>query len=194
MEERPAIRAAREAHIWLQTFVVAIVALVLLFVFVGRPVMVDGDSMLPTLRDRELMLVRRAGYDPQPGDVVVLRKAFRDVTGPIVKRVIAVEGQRVEIDYAAGTVSVDGVVLDEDYMLEPMVQQSWQGITTLTVPEGCVFVMGGQPQHLRRQPGRGAGCGGGELSPGEGGAGPLPLCKFWSHFLKRREPFPGPVV
>ena len=142
MEERPAIRAAREAHIWLQTFVVAIVALVLLFVFVGRPVMVDGDSMLPALRDRELMLVRRAGYDPQPGDVVVLRKAFRDVTGPIVKRVIAVEGQRVEIDYAAGTVSVDGVVLDEDYMLEPMVQQSWQGITTLTVPEGCVFVMG----------------------------------------------------
>ena len=97
---------------------------------------------VPTLRDRELMLVRRAGYDPQPGDVVVLRKAFRDVTGPIVKRVIAVEGQRVEIDYAAGTVSVDGVVLDEDYMLEPMVQQSWQGITTLTVPEGCVFVMG----------------------------------------------------
>ena len=142
MEERPAIRAAREAHIWLQTFVVAIVALVLLFVFVARPVMVDGDSMLPTLRDRELMLVRQAGYDPQPGDVVVLRKDFENVTGPIVKRVIAVGGQTVEIDYATGTVAVDGTVLTEDYILEPMVQRSWQSVTTLTVPEGCVFVMG----------------------------------------------------
>ena len=142
MEQRPDVRAAREAHIWLQTIVAAIVALVLLFVFVGRPVMVDGDSMLPTLQDRELMLVRQVGYTPEPGDVVVLRKEFRNVTGPIVKRIIAVEGQRVEIDYAAGTVSVDGAVLTEDYILEPMVQQSWQSITTLTVPEGCVFVMG----------------------------------------------------
>ena len=142
MEQRPAARAAREAWAWLQTVTAVLVAAVLVFVFVGQPVVVDGNSMLPTLRDRELMLVRRVGYDPQPGDVVVLRKAFRDVTGPIVKRIIAVEGQRVEIDYAAGTVWVDGTALTEDYILEPMVQQSWQSITTLTVPEGCVFVMG----------------------------------------------------
>ena len=64
------------------------------------------------------------------------------MTGPIVKRIIAVEGQNVEIDYAAGTVAVDGVVLTEDYILEPMVRQSWQTVTTLTVPEGRVFVMG----------------------------------------------------
>ena len=67
MEERPAVRAAREAHSWLQTLTVGLIALVLLFVFAGQPVLVDGDSMLPTLRDRELMLVRRAGCDPQPG-------------------------------------------------------------------------------------------------------------------------------
>ena len=108
MEERPAVRAAREAHSWLQTLTVGLIALVLLFVFAGQPVLVDGDSMLPTLRDRELMLVRRAGYDPEPGDVVVLRKAFDNVTGPIVKRIIAVGGQTVEIDYAAGTVFVMG--------------------------------------------------------------------------------------
>ena len=98
--------------------------------------------MLPTLQDRELMLVRQAGYTPEAGDVVVLRKDFENVTGPIVKRVIAVGGQTVEIDYAAGTVAVDGTVLTEDYILEPMVQRSWQSVTTLTVPEGCVFVMG----------------------------------------------------
>ena len=67
---------------------------------------------------------------------------FRDVTGPIVKRVIAVGGQTVEIDYAAGTVAVDGVVLTEEPILEPMIQQSWQTVTALTVPQGSVFVMG----------------------------------------------------
>lgn len=140
MEEKK--RAAREAYTWLQTLTAGLIALVLIFVFVGQPVLVDGDSMLPTLRDRELMLVRRAGYAPEPGDVVVLRKAFDNVTGPIVKRVIAVGGQTVEIDYAAGTVSVDGAVLEESYILEPMVQRSWQTVTTLTVPQGSIFVMG----------------------------------------------------
>ena len=64
MEQRPAARAAREAWAWLQTVTAVLVAAVLVFVFVGQPVVVDGNSMLPTLRDRELMLVRRLGYDP----------------------------------------------------------------------------------------------------------------------------------
>ncbi len=142
MEQRPSASAAREAHGGLRLLTVWVLAVVLVLTFVGQPVLVDGDSMLPTLRDRALMLVRRAGYDPEPGDVVVLRKDFENVTGPIVKRVVAVGGQTVELDYAAGTLSVDGAVLTEDYILEPMVQRSWQTITTLTVPEGCVFVMG----------------------------------------------------
>jgi len=72
----------------------------------------------------------------------VLTKHFDDITGPIVKRVIATEGQTVSIDYAAGTVAVDGTVVEEGYLLEPMEQKSWQTITELTVPEGSVFVLG----------------------------------------------------
>ena len=98
--------------------------------------------MLPTLEHGDRMLVWSLGYEPKQGDIVVLTKEFEEVTGPIVKRVIAVGGQTVDIDYAAGTVSVDGQVLAEDYILEPMEQQFWQEIDHITVPEGQIFVMG----------------------------------------------------
>lgn len=142
MERKPPARLTQEIYFWLQTFTIGLVAVILVFTFLGRPVVVDGDSMLPTLSHGDVMLVRQVGYTPQQGDVVVLTKYFEDVTGPIVKRVIATAGQTVEIDYAGNTVTVDGVVLEEDYTLEPMVQGSWQTITSITVPEGCVFVMG----------------------------------------------------
>ena len=72
----------------------------------------------------------------------MLRKDFGDVSGPIVKRVIAVEGQTVRIEYETNTVYVDGQPLEEDYILEPMEQQYWQQLDEMTVPEGCIFVMG----------------------------------------------------
>ena len=140
-EETPRTLAGA-LYFWLQTFAVGLTVLVLLMVFVGRPVRVDGHSMDPTLNDGEIMLVRSLGYTPQAGDVVVLHKDFDAASAPIVKRVIATGGQTVQIDYAAGTVTVDGTVLEEDYILEPMVQKGWQTITEMTVPEGSVFVMG----------------------------------------------------
>lgn len=129
---------------WLQMVMGCILAAVLLFNCFARLTQVDGESMTNTLQDGEMMLVWSLGYHPKAGDIVVVNKktaTFLDDRA-IVKRVIAVGGQTVEIDYAAGTVAVDGTVLTEDYILEPMVQRSWQSVTTLTVPEGCVFVMG----------------------------------------------------
>ena len=133
-----------ELFYWLQTLVTAIVCIVLVFTFLGRITRVVGHSMDDTLADGELLAVWSLGYEPEQGDIVVLNKTTADFLEgeAIVKRVIAVGGQTVEIDYAAGTVAVDGTVLTEDYILEPMVQRSWQSVTTLTVPEGCVFVMG----------------------------------------------------
>ncbi len=136
-----------DLFIWLQTLVVALVALILLFTFVGRVITVDGDSMLPTLHHRDVMLVRSIAYDPKPGDVVVLTKDFDHYHDqPIVKRVIAVGGQSVRIDYAADKVYVDGAALDEPYILEwDMFDYSVGGkltVSELTVPEGCVFVLG----------------------------------------------------
>ena len=107
---------ARALYDWLQALAVALVCIILIFVFVGRFIYVDGDSMNPTLWDKDMMVVQTLGYTPAQGDVVVLTKYFANVRGPIVKRVIAVGGQTVDIDYDAGTVTVDGVKLSEPYI------------------------------------------------------------------------------
>lgn len=131
-----------ELYYTARTLVRVLVLMVLVFTFVGRIILVDGISMEPTLWDGEVLLVRSIGYTPETGDIVVLAKdGFHDGHA-IVKRVIAVGGQTVDINYAANTVSVDGTVLDEPYIKEYMIQQFYQNITTVTVPEGSVFVMG----------------------------------------------------
>lgn len=136
-----------DLYFWLQALVMALVGIILVFTIFGRLTPVDGTSMLPTLHDKDMMVVRSLGYTPAQGDVIVLTKYFvkpdgTEVPDPIVKRVIAVGGQHVDVDYAAGTVAVDGQVLDEDYILEPMMQMSWQENVSVDVPEGSVFVMG----------------------------------------------------
>ena len=111
------------------------------------PIGVDGSSMYPTLHHGDMLLLQSVGYEPKQGDVVVLTKAFRDVDGPIVKRVIAVGGQTVDIDYDAGTVAVDGQVLDEPYIHEAMLCPTYENQTHIEVPEGSIFVMGDNRNH-----------------------------------------------
>ena len=146
-EEKP-LSGAQEAYEWLQILIVALVTIILVFTFVGRITPVVGESMLPTLHEGDVMLIRDIGYtDPQPGDIVVLTKEFDAARGPIVKRIIAVEGQTVDIDYQTGTVYVDGEALDEPYLNEPMEEPWYEDLTSVTVPEGSVFVMGDNRNH-----------------------------------------------
>ncbi len=149
--EQPKLTKSEEFKLdlffWLQALVVALVVLILIFTFVGRIITVDGDSMLPTLHDKDIMLLRSIGYTPEQGDIVVLTKDFSHYEDqPIVKRVIAVGGQTVRIDYAESKVYVDGVALNEPYILEIIMRQPSSGselnIEELTVPEGSVFVLG----------------------------------------------------
>lgn len=149
--EQPKLTKSEEFKLdlffWLQALVVALVVLILIFTFVGRIITVDGDSMLPTLHDKDIMLLRSIGYTPEQGDIVVLTKDFSHYEDqPIVKRVIAVGGQTVRIDYAESKVYVDGVALNEPYILEIIMRQPSSGselnIDELTVPEGSVFVLG----------------------------------------------------
>ena len=137
----------QDLFLWLQTMSIALVVLILLFTFVGRVVGVDGSSMEPTLQNGDLLLLQSIAYTPKQGDIVVLTKPFGQVDGAIVKRVIAVGGQQVDIDYDAGTVSVDGVVLDEPYINEIMMEPGYENITSVTVPEGSIFVMGDNRNH-----------------------------------------------
>ncbi len=135
-------------YYWLQALVVVMVTLIVVFTFFGRIIGVVGHSMDPTLADGEILLLQSIGYTPEQGDIVVLNDYAASVLEgkAIVKRVIAVGGQTVKIDYDAGMVSVDGQVLDEPYILEPMrdpaLLNSHMSITEVTVPEGHIFVMG----------------------------------------------------
>lgn len=137
----------RGMYEWLQAITGILVVLILVFTFLGRITPVKGVSMEPTLYTGDLMLVRSLGYTPEQGDVVVLTKEFDAASGPIVKRVIATGGQRVDIDYSAGLVYVDGVPLEEPYINERMQQPWYGGHTSVLVPEGSVFVMGDNRNH-----------------------------------------------
>ncbi len=139
---KPEEKKSREAYEWVQALVCSVLAVVLLFTFGARLIGVDGHSMVPTLQDGDRLLVLNSmlcgGYEP--GDIVVLRKESFLPT-PIVKRVIAVEGQVVDIDFGSGVVYVDGRRLHEDYINELTFTPEGTEFP-LTVPEGCVFVMG----------------------------------------------------
>ena len=130
---------------WLQTFVIVLAVLILLFTFVGRIITVDGPSMLPTLHDKDMLILRSIAYTPEQGDIIVLTKDFDHyVDQPIVKRVVAVGGQSVRIDYNESAIYVDGVPLDEPYILDPIMYQPGGAlsITELDIPDGHVFVLG----------------------------------------------------
>ena len=131
-----------DLYFWLQALVMALVGLILIFTFVGRIIGLDAESIMPTLHNRDMLLLQSIGYSPEQGDVVVLStKDFRN-GAPIVKRIIAVGGQTVDIDYETNTVYVDGVALDEPYILETMRALPESFATHVEVPEGSIFVMG----------------------------------------------------
>ena len=137
----------RELYEWVQALVYSVLAVVLLFTFVIRLIGVDGSSMEPTLKhgDRLLVLNSLLYNDYKYGDVVVLRKDTF-LQEPVVKRVIATENQTVDIDFDAGEVYVDDVLLDEDYIYE--LTYTDEGMSfPLTVPEGSIFVMGDNRNH-----------------------------------------------
>lgn len=116
-----------------------LLALLLLF----RIVVVSGPSMNATLVDGDfLLLLSNVFYtDPQPGDIIVASlDSFKDGE-PIIKRVIATEGQMVDIDFDAGIVYVDGVALDEPYTYTPTNLEEGNRFP-MFVEEGCFFVMG----------------------------------------------------
>lgn len=129
---------------WLEVFAVSVAAVFVLFAFVARVAVVDGDSMNHTLKHGDKLLVQELFYTPKQGDIVVCQTEFFGFGNPLVKRVIATEGQVITLDTETWTVSVDGVPLDEDYVLhiEGASMVGWSYGESYTVPEGHVFVMG----------------------------------------------------
>lgn len=142
-EQEKQTAKGRDLYEWVQSLVGSVLVVVAIFTFVIRMMGVDGHSMLNTLQHGDRLLVVNSmlyhGY--KYGDIVILRKNGVFDDDPIVKRVIAVEGQTVDIDFAEGIVYVDGEALEEDYIREPTYTAEGTEFP-LTVPEGSIFVMG----------------------------------------------------
>lgn len=136
-----------------ETIVFSLVVLILIFLFIFRVVGVEGASMEYTLSTGDRLIVSHLFYDPEPGDIVVVElDEFFDT--PIIKRVIAVGGQTVDIDSETGVVRVDGKQLEEPYTHDPTSPKALH--YPLIVPEGSVFVMG--DNRVNSTDGRNFGC------------------------------------
>ena len=135
------VRARKETYDWIQCLIVALIICVILFIFFIRIIDVSGTSMNPTLLNGDKMLVSDLFYRPKAGDVVVFKTDNYDPDKALVKRIIATEGQEINIDFENGIVYVNGDPIQEDYINE-LTNTKLDFIGPQTVPEGCVFVMG----------------------------------------------------
>lgn len=137
-----AVSLKSELFEWLETVAFSLVAVVFVFTFIFRIVGVDGKSMQNTLQDGDRLIISHLFYQPKAGDIVVVTQP-NAVNKPLIKRIIALGGQTVDIDTERGLVYVDGVVINEPYIKEPTVRIPNPPMTfPYTVPEGKVFVMG----------------------------------------------------
>ena len=119
----------------------SILAVAFIFTFIFKVSVVNGDSMKNTLHSGDRLIITARDFNIERGDIVIISQpnAYEKV---LVKRVIAVGGQTVDIDIDRGVVLVDGEVLDEPY-LSVKTKRLGDGFTyPVTVPEGKLFVMG----------------------------------------------------
>jgi len=123
---------------WVEAAIYSLICVVLAFIFIFRIVGVDGDSMVPTLYDKERLVLLTFLYQPQHGDIIVINRYTQD---PLVKRVIAVGGDRIAILPDTGEVVLNGVILNENYTQGKTVLREF-GSETKEVPKGYLVVMG----------------------------------------------------
>ena len=134
-------------YCWAQALVTAVVGVILLFTFGVRLISVNGPSMQDTLYTGDQLLILNAMFcDFKAGDVVVINDYNAELSDTLVKRIIAVGGQTVDVDFVSGVVYVDGQALDEPYAKEPTLTS--EGVAfPLTLAEDEVFVMGDNRNH-----------------------------------------------
>lgn len=129
--------------LYLHDVIRTMIVILLVFLLIFRVIVVTGSSMYTTLCDGDyILLLSNLFYrEPARGDIVVISKKSYDNGAPIVKRVIATEGQVVDIDSENGVVYVDDVPLSEDYTRGHTAVRD--GVDyPVVVNEGCIFVMG----------------------------------------------------
>ena len=142
-EPEKKLTPAQNLVLYLHDLLWMLAVIMVAFLVFFRIIVVSGPSMKQTLLDGDyLLLISNLFYhDPKQGDVVVVSKRSYDDGKPIVKRVIATEGQIVDMDFENGIVYVDGLPLEEDYVNTPTNLDEGTVFPQI-VEDGCVFVMG----------------------------------------------------
>ena len=127
---------------FVELFVFTLLAVVLLTTFVFRHSVVDGSSMESTLSHNDHLIIVDLFYEPEHGDIIVFHAPETGESEPLVKRVIATEGDTVEILWD-GVVLVNDVPIPDDYIKDEVYDNSkYQPMQKVTVPEDMVFVLG----------------------------------------------------
>lgn len=128
--------------------VTSVVAIAVIFTFLFRLVGVDGTSMVPTLSHKDWLITTTANSEFEYKDIVIVVQPG-ELNEPLVKRVIATEGQWVDVDYENGKLFVgdskDNMVeLTENYIAEPATTRPFSDMNQypIQVPANCLFVMG----------------------------------------------------
>ena len=136
---------------YVEMLAIAVAVVVILISFVFRLTVVVGGSMEKTLQPGQVLVITNLFYKPKTGDIIVIQPMTSDYTSPIIKRVIATEGQVVDIVFDTWQVTVDGVLLDEPYVNRPSDSSVPMDGSYLsfpyTVEEGKIFVMGDNRNH-----------------------------------------------
>ncbi len=155
-------RFLKSAFDFVEMFAISVVAVLFIFSLCLRLCRVDGNSMNKTLVDQEMLITTSLFYEPEQGDIIVFHLSNDYYKQPLVKRVIATEGQTVKINFINGEVTVDGKLLDERYIfvdggiyrvktdfdryyMRP--DDNGDLIFEAKVPEGKIFVMGDNRNH-----------------------------------------------
>ncbi len=144
---------------WVFSIVIAVVIAMVLRNFVLTLVKVSGASMEPTLYDGDRLYVNKLFYEPERGDVIIFEPA-QDPNRPYVKRVIAIEGDTVYIDFANSEIYVNGELIEEDYTQGPtsnpegyfsrlILEGEYDEEHPVVIPEGYVFALGDHRDNSR---------------------------------------------
>lgn len=161
VNKEPAQSKISSAFDYLEVLIIAVCVVLLLFSFVFRVCTVDGPSMENTLTEGETLIISNLFYTPQNGDIVVFHQTSEtneSYNKPLIKRIIATEGQWIKITYGSQNsmsvyVSDDEIIDESDLIDEPYANLMdgssayYRNIDAVQVPEGCVFAMGDHRYH-----------------------------------------------
>ncbi|MDD2417482.1 MAG: signal peptidase I [Oscillospiraceae bacterium] len=136
-------KSVQGVYEWIEAAVFSLLCVSLIFTFVMRIVGVDGNSMKNTLYDSERLIISRSFYTPKRGDIIIIKRYPEE---PLVKRIIAVGGDRLKIDDETNQVILNGKVLHEDYILGVTWREGFPPEEQV-IPQGTVFVMGDNRQN-----------------------------------------------